>query len=137
MSGSTYGPFWTDVVSDYLGGHTVKAMLVTPDYVFDKDHQFRSQVTDEVEGTDYDEGGIALTGISVVWQPDAERVMIDANDANFGAIAVGNIGGLVVYVAFGSAGTDRIMSYHSFEPQYPVGPFKYSWSADGVGYLPV
>jgi hypothetical protein len=137
MSGSTYGPFWTTVVTAYLSGKTLKAMLVTPDYVFDKDHAFRSEVTDEVSGTGYSTGGVTLSSVSAVWDSSAARVKIDANDADFGTVALTNVGGVVAYVSLGSAGTDRIISYYSFVAQDPFGPFKYAWSADGVGYLSV
>jgi hypothetical protein len=135
---SAYGPFWTTVVTSYLSGKTLKAMLVTPDYAFDKDHEFRSEVTDEVTGFGYTAGGITLTGVTAVWSSGLGRVVIDANDADFGTITITSIGGIVVYVALGSAATDRIISYHSFAPQNPsLAPFAYAWSVDGVGRLTV
>lgn len=137
MSASAYGPIWATIVDDYLTGKTLKAMLVEAAYVFDRDHDFRNDITDEVTGTGYTSGGVDLTGVTVAYDTGTGRVKIDADDADFGILTATGIAGIVVYVDVGTSATDPVISYHSFTAQDPTSqPFTYAWSVDGVGYLP-
>jgi hypothetical protein len=138
MSASAFGPFWASALTSYLTGKTVKAMLVGSGYTFNKDHDFRDDVTSEVSGTGYTSGGIALTSVSVTYDTVTDRILLEADDADFGTIDTGPVAAIIAYVAIGSSATDLLISYHSFTPQTPdAQPFKYQWSTSGVGYLSV
>lgn len=116
----------------------LKAMLTTPSYTANLDtHQYRSQVTNEVTGTGYTTGGVALTGVALSQDTLLKRLKIVANTADFGVLTVPNIGQVVVYIDTGSSATDVLVSRHSFAARSPVaGTFTYVWSAtDGIGYF--
>jgi 3D (Asp-Asp-Asp) domain-containing protein len=138
MAAQASGLFLRDMLSTYIGGKTLKAMLVGSGYTFDPGtHEFRSSVTSEVAGTGYTAGGVALTGVTVLALDTANnRVQLDAADADFGTVTLTGVTGLVVYVDTGSAATDRIVGVHTFAAQAPNGvPFTYAWNAAGIGYL--
>lgn len=113
------------------------AMLVTSSYTPNFDtHEFRADVTNEVSGTGYSAGGIALSGEGITLDTSANRLKIDANDADFGTLTVSGIVGLVIYVVTGSSATDNLVSFHSFSSQSPSGVnFTYAFHADGIGYI--
>lgn len=140
MSATPYGPFWADALTAYLSGKTVKALLLTDGYTFDKDHHHRDDLTNELVATGYTSGGVTLASASATYDATNNRIVFDANDANFGTLTTtSGIVAVVPYIAVGSAATDLLIAYHSFSPQTPSGvPFTYAWNADdGVGYLPV
>lgn len=122
----------TDLVTPGL-----KAMICTATYVADLDaHEFRSSVTNEVTGTGYTAGGVALTGESVTIDGAANRVKLDAGDADFGTVTFTDGTQVIVYTDTGNAATDRLISVHAFPTaQSPAGvPFSITWHADGITY---
>ena len=138
MPSQASGLFLRDMLSTYMSGKTVKAMLVGSGYTFDPDtHEFRSSVTSEVSGTGYTAGGITLSGVTVLALDTANnRVKLDANDADFGVVDLTGVTQIVVYVSTGSAATDRIIGVHTFTAQAPSGVnFTYAWNVDGIGYV--
>lgn len=118
---------------------TIKAMLTTASYTFDKDHEFRSSVTSgEASGTGYTAGGISLTGVASSYDSTNNWTAIDADDAAFGTVTLTAVTGMVLYVSVGSAATDILISYHSFASQSPSAvPFTYQFDAAGIGKFPV
>lgn len=60
---------------------TIKAMLCTATYVPNQDtHRYKSSVTNEVVGTGYTAGGVALTSKTVTYDTASNTVTIDAAD---------------------------------------------------------
>jgi hypothetical protein len=146
MAASAAGNFVKDMLSSYLSGKTVKAMLVGSGFVFDKHvHEFRSSVTGEVSGTGYTAGGMTLTGVAAQLDAANSRVELVANNADFGSLTVTAAAQIITYISTGSAATDRIIGVHTFTPVSPAGVnFTYAWSDDDgnattpglIGYLP-
>jgi hypothetical protein len=137
MAANAHGPTFADMVSDYLSGQTVKAMLAAG-YTPDKDHDFRDDVTGEVTGTGYTAGGITLTNVAATYDAASDRVKVDADDAEFGTVTLSGVTAVVVYLSTGAAATDRILSTHTFAAQSPSAvPFTYQWAADGILTLAV
>lgn len=136
MTSNAYGKFIEKAVTDLIAPG-LKAMLCTASYVADLDaHEFRSDVTNEVTGTGYTAGGIALTGEAVTIDAANNRVKLDADDANFGTVTITGITQIVVYVDTGNAATDRIVGRHTFSTSSPsAANFTYVWNADGIGYF--
>lgn len=115
----------------------LKAMICTSLYTpnFDTD-EFRSSVTNEVSGSGYTAGGVALTGEAATLDTTNDRLKLDADDADFGTVTFTAGTQLIVYVDTGSSSTDILISNHSFSSQSPAGvPFKYAFHADGIGYI--
>ena len=137
MASTPYGSTVENILSSWVSGKTLKAMLVGSGYTPDADlHDFRDDITGEVVGTGYTAGGIALTNVAVTRDSATNRVKLTASNADFGTVTLAGITGIVVYVSTGSAATDRILSHHSFASQSPNGVnFTYQWAADGIGYF--
>lgn len=139
MAAAAYGKFVQHLAKADIDFDTAAlgALLVTSSYTPNYDtHEFRSDITNEVTGTGYSAGGIALTGEGITLDTTANRLKIDAADADFGTLTVTGITGLVIYVVTGSSATDNLVSFHSFSSQSPSGVnFTYAFHADGIGYI--
>jgi len=91
-----------------------KAMLVTSAYIPDKDaHTKRSQVTNEVVGTGYTAGGVA---VAATVTKDNANDRLDVSFANPSwANATITARGMVIYKSRGGAATaDELVSYIDF-----------------------
>lgn len=139
MAANAYGKFVQHLAKADIDFDSVslKAMLTTTSYTPNFDtHEFRTDVTNEVTGTGYSTGGIALTGEAITLDTTNNWLKIDADDANFGTLTVSGIVKLVVYVDTGSSATDLLVSCHTFASQSPSGVnFTYAFHADGIGYI--
>lgn len=139
MAANAYGKFVQHVLKGDIDFDTVslKAMICAAGYTPDFDaHEFRSSVTNEVSGSGYSTGGVALTGESLTLDTTNNRLKIDADDADFGTVTFTSGTQLIVYVDTGSSATDYLVSRHSFAAQSPSAQnFTYAWHADGVGYF--
>lgn len=111
---AVYGPWLRDVFTAYFTGKTVKALLVTSAFVADPDHEFRSSITNEVAGTGYVSGGVAVTGVVASYDAATNRVKVMCDDVNFGDVDLTNVGGIVFYVSNGSAATDVVIAADTF-----------------------
>lgn len=86
-----------------------KALLVTSSYTPSNSHEFRSSVTNEVTGTGYTAGGVAIT--QAVTRDDANnRVDVDFDPVQYNNVTL-TCRGMVIYKNTGSAGTDRLIAY--------------------------
>lgn len=139
MAARAFGKFIQHVAKADIDFDTValKAMLCTSSYTANYDtHEFRSDVTNEVTGTGYTSGGVALTAESITLDTTNDRLKIDADDVDFGTLTVTGITQMVVYVDTGSAATDILVSCHTFTSQSPSGVnFTCTVHADGLGYI--
>lgn len=141
MTARGYGNFLLHMAKADVDFDTASlaAMLATSSYVPDFGvHEFRSDVTDEVAGTGYTAGGLALTGVAVALDAVNSWVNIAADDADFGTLTVSGIAQLIVYVDTGSSATDLLVSCHTLPAPRSVtaGNFTYKFAADGIGTFP-
>lgn len=116
---------------------TFKGLICQGGYVPDFDaHEFRSSVTNEVTGTGYTAGGVALTGVAVTVDAAANRVKVDANDIDFGTVTFTSGTQIIIYLSTGSAATDILVGRWTFATtQSPTGaPFQVVVNADGLYY---
>jgi hypothetical protein len=115
MASFIYNSAIEDIASGAIGfgADSLKAMLVTSGYVANKDtHLRRSDVTNEVVGPGYIEGGRALD-VSITKDTVTDRVVIE-----FLGVAWNNSSitarGCVYYKSRGSASADELVAYNDF-----------------------
>lgn len=112
-----------------------KVMLVTSTYTYNADHNFRSQITNEITNTGYTAGGNALVGASAAQDDAGDQAKYDADDTVFTSLAAGDQpSAAIVYRNVGTPGTDDLIAYCSLTaPPAPDGNnYTIVWSADGV-----
>jgi len=113
----------------------LKVMLTSASYTPDQDaHQYKSDVTDEITGTGYTAGGLALAGIAWTYNATDNRMELTADpstwdDATFTAryaVVYKNNGGI--------AATSPLLSYLDFgADRSPAAiPFTLTWHATGL-----
>jgi hypothetical protein len=114
-----------------------KAMLTTVTYnpVAGQDtHTFRSDVTNEITGTGYTAGGVALGGITATYDAATNEVRWDWNDPSWAA-ATFTARIMVVYKSRGGAATaDELVMWVDFGADETVtsGTFTYVVPATGA-----
>lgn len=103
-----------------LTGDTLRILLVSSvsTYTLNPDHQYLSDLTANglAEPTDGSYSRQTLTGVTVTHQPANDRVLVDANDADFGKLVGGETAiGYVVYAQVGgddtTPGDDPVVQY--------------------------
>jgi hypothetical protein len=131
------GPTVEDMLVNYIANSgQLKAMLCDSTFVFDKHtHEFRADVTGEVVGTGYTEGGAEIEDVAVALNTADNRVDITGTPVNFGVLTVTEVAQIVVYFSNGTETTDRILSVHDITPvALTADEFVFSWdSADDIG----
>ena len=95
---------------------TIKIALLGSAYVPSDTHEFLSDVVDnEVTGTGYTTGGVALSGKTVTtYNPSSRSVAWDADDPSWTSITVTGVRFAVVYKSTGSAASSPLISYIDF-----------------------
>lgn len=90
---------------------TINVMLATVAYVPNQDtHEFRAAVTNEVSGTGYTAGGVALAS-KAVDVATSKVVRLIADDVAIPASTIPNARVAVIYKVVGTAATDILIGY--------------------------
>lgn len=111
----------TGAAFNFTTASIVKCMLTTVTYVPDFDaNTFRSDVTNEVSGTNYSTGGVVLTGATVTYDSASDETRFDFNDPTFTNITVSSIRRAIFYRNVGAAGTDRLLWAYTFDGDQSV-----------------
>lgn len=93
---------------------TFKLMLVTSGYSPNKDHAFRSDVTNEASGAGYTAGGV-VAAISVATDNTNDRCVISLDAPLSWSSATVSANGFVIYKSRGgSANADELVCHVSF-----------------------
>ena len=125
---TAHGPWLADAMNDYLSGATIKAIAVTG--ALSADVEFRSSVVNEITGTGYTSGGVAVTGFTVVYA--SGRIVVDCDTIDFGIVdSSGEVAGVSLYISTGSSATDQMIATSTFPPIETNGTFTYTPSASG------
>ncbi len=122
------------------GSAVIRVMLVGTGYTFNADHNFVSQVTNEIAGTGYSRK--TLTGCTITKDDTNDRVVFDAADVSYANLDpdVGTIAAAVVYVQVGGDDTtpadDILIAYMDYADLVCNGsPVDLVWSANGLFYF--
>ncbi len=116
---------------------TLRAALVTEDYVADKDaHAFFADVSHEVSGTGYTAGGKALTGLSLSQDNANDRAAVLAANVVW-PVGAFTARAAVLYKDTGNPATSPLLAYMNFGGDHTVSgeDFNLEWSPEGVIYL--
>lgn len=98
--------------------HSFKFMLVTASYTPNKGtHTNRSQITNEVTGTNYNSGGESI-GFTLANDTSNHWTTITFNQMTFTNLTVSNIRAGVIYKTTGTASTDLLVAYVDFGSNY-------------------
>ena len=114
-----------------LDSDSFKAMLTTSGYVIDATaidtHQFRSSVSNEVTGTGYTSGGVALTTVTCVYDAATNEVRWDFDDPSW-VTATFTARNMIIYKnRGGAAAADDLVMWVNFggDEAVTAGTFTY------------
>jgi hypothetical protein len=114
-----------------LDTDTIKIMLVTSTYTPATAHDFRDDVTNEVTGTGYTTGGVALANKTIT--ASGNNYIFDADDPAWASSTI-TARGAVLYKSVGTAATDPLICYLDFGSNITStnGTFTVAFNASGI-----
>jgi hypothetical protein len=133
LYGPTLEKMFIDTAGQSLEAETHKVLMVTDTYTPNYDtHDFRDDVTNEVTGTGYTTGGVALTATEITLA--AGVLTYDAADVSWAASTIAGAMGAVGYFNVGTAATDQLVFLSDFvsAASSSAGTFTIQWAAAGI-----
>ena len=113
LYGLTLEKMFIDTLAQSAEAETHKELLVLDTYTPNYDtHDFRDDVTNEVTGTNYTAGGVAITTTEVTVATGT--LTFDAADTVYANVTVSNVMAGVVYFNVGTAATDPLFVLQDF-----------------------
>src|ERR1051326_3245354 len=109
---------------------TFKVMLVTSSYAPNVDtHDFRDDITNEVSGTGYSAGGVALGSLSVTADTTDDEGVWDAADASWASATFTARAAVIYKSRGGAASADELVAYIDFgaDKSCSNGTFTIQW----------
>ena len=102
-------------VAFFTAAKTYKMSLHTSSFVPDKDtHEYYSDLTNEVSGTGYTEGGDDIGDPTVSKDEDTDEVKIDFSDYTFSDLTIADIRYAVIYIETGVDSTSQVIAMLDF-----------------------
>lgn len=138
MIATVYNSFKRDIMNGSidLDTDTIKVMLVTSSYTFNKDsHTKRSDITNEVSGIGYTTGGVTLANKTVTVNNTTDKGVFDADDASWADASITARGAVVYKSRGGASSADELITFLDFESDKTseANNFVIQWDAtDGV-----
>jgi hypothetical protein len=90
VTAKVYGPFLTSLATKKvdLSADTVKAMLCTSTYTPNQDtHQYKSDLTNEITGTGYTAGGVAVT-VTATYDGPSNTLTISSTNPSWSSATI-------------------------------------------------
>ena len=128
FKGGMNGDFdWDD------SSQNIKIMLVTADYTPDASHSHKSDITNEVSGTNYTAGGKVIENRTITIDGTNHKATYDGDDVVWNDSTITARGG-VIYKDTGTDSTSPLIGYIDFgsDKESQNGDFTIQWSADGI-----
>lgn len=137
MASVVYNSFKRDIQNGSidLDSDVIKLMLVTSDYAPNQDtHTKRNDVTDEVVGTGYTSGGVALAGKSVDQNNTNNTGVFSADDVVFTSSTITARGAVLYKSRGGASSADELIAYIDFgaDISSAAGDFTILFDASGI-----
>lgn len=121
--------FAIDFLSD-----TINVALTTSTHVPNQDtHETFADITNEVVGTGYTAGGMALASKTVVYTAASNLTTLDAADTTWSSSTI-TARNLHVYKSTGTPSTSPLILYETFgsDQSSSAGNFTIAWNASGI-----
>ena len=113
LYGLTLEKMFIDTLGESLEAEDNKELLVTDTHTPNFDtHDFRDDVTNEVTGTNYSAGGVAVTGTEITLASGV--LTFDAADVVYTNVTIANAMAGIFYTNVGSAATDQLVLLQDF-----------------------
>lgn len=110
-----------------------KVLLVSDSHTPDFDaHDFRDDITNEVTGTNWSSGGVALTGTEITLSSGV--LTFDATDVSVASTTLSSVMASVLYTNVGASSTDQLVMLHDFVTAVSTsnGTFGIAWHSSGL-----
>lgn len=120
---------------------TLKVMLVDSDYVFDKDHDFASDITDELSAASYvggfgGSGRKTLASKTVTIDNTNDLAYLDADDVTWTALNAGTIGGAIILKEDTNDAASPLLLFIDFTNLTTSGAnVMIQWAATGIAKI--
>jgi len=137
MADVVFNSFKRDVANGAIDLDTdsIKVMLVTSSYTPDQDtHTKRSDVTNEITGTGYTAGGVALANKTVTADNTNNRGVFDADDSSWTTATITARGAVLYKARGGASSADELIAYIDFgaDKISTAGTFLVTWASTGI-----
>ena len=137
MANQIFNSFKRDVINGSidLDTDTIKLMLVTSSYTPNIDtHTKRSDVTNEVTGTGYTAGGVALANKTVTVNNTTDKGVFDADDVTLSTATITARGAVLYKSRGGASSADELICYLDFGSDITstAGNFNITFDATGI-----
>ena len=137
MPNAIFNSFKRDIAngSINLATDAVKIMLVGSAYTPNIDtHAKRSDVTNEVSGTGYTAGGIALVNKTVTMNTTSDKGVFDADDITLSNATITARGAVLYKARGGASSADELIAYLDFGADITstAGNFNIAFDANGI-----
>ena len=123
-----------------LNSDVIKVMLCTSSYTPDQDtHDYKDDVTNEVSGAGYTEGGATLGSVTVTYTAGTNVIMFDAADTTWSSATITARYAVVYDSTPATDGTRPLLLYVDFGEDVTStgGNFTITWNAAGIATITV
>lgn len=118
-----------------LDSDTLKVMLCTSSYTPNQDtHQFKSDVTNEITGTGYSAGGLALGSVTLSYNSSTNTLTLDAADSVWSSSTLTARYAVIYDSTPATDATRPLIGYVDFgaDQSDSSGTFTITWDAAGI-----
>lgn len=140
MANTIYNSFKRDIANGSidLDTDTIKLMLVTSTYSPNIDtHTKRSDVTNEVSGTGYTAGGVALSNKTMVVNTTTDKGVFDADDISISTATITARGAVLYKSRGGASSADELIAYLDFGSDITSTAGNFNIAFDSTGILTI
>lgn len=140
MASLIYDSFLRDVANGSIDmdTDTLNVLLVTSTYTPSQgSHAKRSDITNEVTGTGYTAGGVALASKTMTADTTNHRGVFDAADSSWTTATITARAAVIYKARGGASSADELVAYIDFGGNITAtaGTFLITWSANGILYF--